>query len=94
MRVLPRQRRPGAVASVDTTGVQCGVVNGVDPNAGDGIDESGSDIRGSQNIGGSGGNSSPGPTGAVTGGAAPVTDIVNQVLGGLLSANPIAHSVG
>jgi phospholipid/cholesterol/gamma-HCH transport system substrate-binding protein len=85
---------PDAVASVDTTGVQCAVINGVDPNPGDGVDESGSDIRGSQNIGGSGGVGSPGPTGAVTGGASPLSGVVSQLLGGLLSANPIASSIG
>ena len=88
---------PGAVASVDTSGIQCQVVNGVDPNPGDGIDESGSDIRGSQNIGGSGGVGSPGPTGGLTGGANPLsppTDTVSQLLGGLLSATPIARSIG
>jgi phospholipid/cholesterol/gamma-HCH transport system substrate-binding protein len=85
---------PGAVASVDTTGVQCDVINGVDPNPGDGIDESGSDIRGSQNIGGSGGVGSPGPTGAVTGGANPLSPVIGQLLGGLLSANPIASTIG
>jgi phospholipid/cholesterol/gamma-HCH transport system substrate-binding protein len=88
---------PDAVASADTSGIQCQVVNGVDPDPGDGIDESGSDIRGSQNIGGSGGVGSPGPTGAVTGGAnplSPLTDAVNQLLGSLLSANPIASSIG
>ena len=31
------------------------VINGVDPNPSDGVDESGSDIRGEQNIGRSGG---------------------------------------
>jgi phospholipid/cholesterol/gamma-HCH transport system substrate-binding protein len=85
---------PGAVAGVDTTGVQCDVINGVDPNPGDGIDESGSDIRGSQNIGGSGGVGSPGPTGAVTGGANPLSPVIGQLLGGLLSANPIASTIG
>ena len=88
---------PDAVASADTSGIQCQVINGVDPNPGDGVEESGSDIRGSQNIGGSGGVSSPGPTGGVTGGAnplSPLTDAVNQLLGGLLSANPIASSIG
>jgi phospholipid/cholesterol/gamma-HCH transport system substrate-binding protein len=79
---------------VDTTGVQCDVINGVDPNPGDGIDESGSDIRGSQNIGGSGGVGSPGPTGAVTGGANPLSPVIGQLLGGLLSANPIASTIG
>jgi phospholipid/cholesterol/gamma-HCH transport system substrate-binding protein len=85
---------PGAVASVDTTGVRCDVINGVDPNPGDGVDESGSDIRGEQNIGRSGGVGSPGPTGGVTSGAAPVTGIIDQVLGGLLSANPFARTIG
>ena len=36
--------------------VACAVINGVDPQPGDGYDESGSDIRGEQNIGRSGGS--------------------------------------
>ena len=46
---------PGAVASVNTNAIKCDVINGVDPNPGDSKDESGSNIRGSQNIGRSGG---------------------------------------
>jgi phospholipid/cholesterol/gamma-HCH transport system substrate-binding protein len=84
---------PGAVASVDVSGVRCDVINGVDPNPGDGVDESGSDIRGEQNIGRDGGVGSPGPAGAVTG-ALPLSDIIDQVLGGLLSANPFARTIG
>ena len=85
---------PGAVASLDTTAVRCDVINGVDPNPGDGVDESGSDIRGEQNIGRSGGVGSPGPAAPVTGGAAPVTTVIDQVLGGLLSANPFSRTIG
>ena len=60
----------GAVENVDTDGVQCRVVNGVDPNAGDGYDENGSNIRGEQNIGRDGGQGAAGPTGAIPGGGA------------------------
>ena len=46
---------PGAVANLDTRQRRLRVYNGRDPNPCDGKDESGSDIRGAQNIGGSGG---------------------------------------
>jgi virulence factor Mce-like protein len=84
---------PGAVSSVDTDGVRCAVVNGVDPNPGDGVDESGSDIRGEQNIGRSGGVGSPGPQGGGAGGEA-VSGIVDEVLGGILSATPFSRTIG
>jgi phospholipid/cholesterol/gamma-HCH transport system substrate-binding protein len=88
---------PAAVAAVDTSQVGCEVVNGVDPSPGDGVDESGSDIRGAQNIGGSGGTASPGTAGALTG-TAPIPDplggVIGGVLSGLLSANPFASTTG
>jgi len=88
---------PGAVAGADVSGVGCDVVNGVDPNPGDGVDESGSDIRGAQNIGGSGRTGSPGAAAGLPGVGtvlAPVTSVVDQVLGGLLSANPFSRTIG
>ena len=87
---------PGAVASTNTHDVACSVINGVDPNPSDGVDESGSDIRGEQNIGRSGGVGSPGPqsglagaTGAF-GGLSPLTDALN----GMLHANPFSSTAG
>jgi virulence factor Mce-like protein len=85
---------PGAVASLDPGNVRCAVVNGVDPNPGDGVDESGSNIRGEQNIGRSGGVGSPGPQGGFAGGGAAVSGIVDEVLGGILSANPLSRTTG
>ena len=85
---------PGAVASLDTSTVSCDVVNGVDPDPSDGVDESGSDIRGEQNIGGSGGVASPGPQGGAAAIAAPVTSALDGLLSGLLSASPFATTAG
>ena len=90
-------RSPGAVANLDTDPVACDVINGVDPNPGDGDDESGSDIRGEQNIGRSGGDGAHGPQsrwrcralpGSTRRGAA------GDVLGQLLHANPFATHRG
>lgn len=78
---------PSAVASLDTTNVRCDVVNGVDPTPGaDGKDETGSDIRGAQNIGGSGGQAAPGPTSQLPS-SSTAFDTINSILGTLLSAN-------
>jgi virulence factor Mce-like protein len=78
---------PSAVASVDTSQIQCRVVNGVDPNgSADGADESGSDIRGSQNIGSSGGQGAAGPTGGLSGGPSGASQL-QTLLGTLLQAN-------
>ena len=52
---------PGAVATLDTDAVECRVINGVDPNPGDAYDENGSNIRGEQNIGRSGGRGTTTP---------------------------------
>ncbi len=85
----------GAVQNIDTDAVACQVINGVDPNPGDATDESGSNIRGEQNIGRDGGVAAHGPqsqlgTGGPAGGA--VDDALQGLLGGLLHANPIARS--
>ena len=87
-------RSPGAVTSEDVSGVACDVVNGVDPG-GNAVDESGSNIRGAQNIGADGGVASPGP-GAAVGSAlgAPLDDLLGGLLGGLLHATPFTSSAG
>jgi virulence factor Mce-like protein len=84
---------PGAVLSQDTTGVRCDVVNGVDPG-GNSVDETGSNIRGAQNIGSDGGVASPGPSLPATGGVGAVGDLLGSLLGGLLHATPFATAVG
>ncbi|MGY1619079.1 MCE family protein [Geodermatophilus sp. SYSU D00691] len=89
---------PGSVAGVDTGAVSCDVVDGVDPNPGDGVDETGSNIRGEQNIGRSGGVGSPGAQGGFAAGgesgAGVVGGVVDEVLGGILSATPFARTIG
>jgi phospholipid/cholesterol/gamma-HCH transport system substrate-binding protein len=86
---------PGAVATTDTRRVACTVINGVDPNPGDGVDESGSDIRGAQNIGRSGGVGSNGPQSGLTGSTGVLSSSpLDEVLGGLLNANPFSRTVG
>ena len=84
---------PGAVAATDTSRVACSVINGVDPNPGDGVDESGSDIRGEQNIGRSGGVGSTGPQSGLAGSTGNLS-VLDDVLGRLLHANPFARTVG
>jgi phospholipid/cholesterol/gamma-HCH transport system substrate-binding protein len=88
-----RTGSPGAVASTDTRSVACDVINGVDPNPGDSVDESGSNIRGEQNIGRSGGVGSSGPQGSA-GAGAPIASLLDDLLGGLLHAAPFARTVG
>ncbi len=83
-----------AVENVDVDGVSCDVINGADPDPGDGYDENGSNIRGEQNIGRSGGTRSSGPQGSTAGQIPPLSGIPGQVLGQLLSANPFAFTVG
>ncbi|SOD94144.1 MCE family protein [Blastococcus haudaquaticus] len=82
----------GAVANADVDAVSCRVINGVDPNPGDGYDENGSNIRGEQNIGRTGGTRSSGPQGSTTGQVPPLSGVVPDVLGQLLSANPFAFT--
>lgn len=87
---------PASVAAVNTNQVACDVYNGVDPSPGDGVNENGSDIRGSQNIGGSGGNTSGQPQSSLagpTGGLSSLT-VLDQTLSSLLSANPFSRSLG
>ncbi|SFD89179.1 MCE family protein [Blastococcus tunisiensis] len=93
---IPTSQLPSgsAVANADVDSVRCDVVNGVDPDPGDGYDENGSSIRGEQNIGRSGGTRSSGPQGSTTGPVPPLSGIPGQVLGQLLSANPFAFTVG
>ncbi|WP_324274436.1 MlaD family protein [Blastococcus brunescens] len=84
----------GAVANADVDSVSCQVINGADPNPGDGYDENGSNIRGEQNIGRSGGTRSSGPQGSTAGTIPPLNGIPGEVLGQLLSANPFAFTAG
>jgi len=84
---------PEALAALDVDSVQCDVVNGVDPG-GDSIDESGSDIRGAQNIGSDGGVGSPGPTPPPVGAVTTVGGVLDGLVGALLHANPFATTVG
>jgi phospholipid/cholesterol/gamma-HCH transport system substrate-binding protein len=85
---------PAAVVSEDVSGVSCGVVNGVDPG-GNAVDETGSNIRGAQNIGSSGGVGSPGPAAGAAGALlGPLEDLLGDLLGGLLHATPFATTVG
>ncbi|MBJ7450839.1 MAG: MCE family protein [Blastococcus sp.] len=91
----------GEVLGRDVDGVACGVVNGVDPNPGDAANEAGSNIRGEQNIGRSGG---VGGTGPASGGAelppigtvidGVVDGLLDDVLGNLLSASPFQRTTG
>jgi phospholipid/cholesterol/gamma-HCH transport system substrate-binding protein len=84
---------PGAVANANTDGVRCAVVNGRDPNPGDSDDESGSNIRGEQNIGRNGGTGSGQPQSGQAG-QPPISSVLDDVLGGLLHANPFASTLG
>jgi phospholipid/cholesterol/gamma-HCH transport system substrate-binding protein len=85
---------PGAVASTNTRNVACTVINGVDPNPSDGVDESGSDIRGAQNIGGSGGVRSPGPQSGLAGSSAAVPGALGDLVSGLIHASPFSSTAG
>ncbi len=73
-------RTPGELGAVDTNeSAACQVLNGVDPNPNDGINESGSSIRGAQNAGSSAG---PG-SGAPAAPGASAGDILEEILGAL-----------
>jgi phospholipid/cholesterol/gamma-HCH transport system substrate-binding protein len=85
----------GAVENVDTDAVECRVINGVDPNAGDAYDENGTNIRGEQNIGRDGGRGATTPQEEVGGSLPPPpTTALSELVGGLLHANPIATLTG
>ena len=87
-------RSQGAVENVDTDAVRCRVVNGVDPDPGDGYDENGTSIRGEQNIGRDGGRGVTPPQEQVGGGSPLPTTALAELLGGLIHANPIATITG
>jgi phospholipid/cholesterol/gamma-HCH transport system substrate-binding protein len=85
----------GAVESLDPDRVRCQVVDGRDPQPADGYDETGSNIRGEQNIGRNGGVGSPGPGGGLPGGDAPeLPSVLGETLDGLLNASPISAVTG
>ena len=92
---VPTSQTPGeaAVESLDTDRVRCRVVNGRDPQPADGYDETGSNIRGEQNIGRNGGVGAPGPGGGLPAGEAPEVpaDLLDDVLGGLLNLDSVAQ---
>ena len=77
---------PGAVAALDTDAVECRVINGVDPNPGDGYDENGSNIRGEQNIGRDGGRGTTTPEEEVEGNAPAPPSPLSGVVADLLNA--------
>jgi phospholipid/cholesterol/gamma-HCH transport system substrate-binding protein len=81
---------PGAVAALDTDAVECRVVDGVDPNPGDGYDENGSNIRGEQNIGRDGGRGVTTPEEEVGGHSPASRTMLDGIMGGLLNATKIA----
>ena len=75
--------------------MRCKVINGVDPNPGDSKNETGSDIRGAQNIGRSGGVGAPGPGNSGTPAPPTIsTTVVDQVLNQVLGATPFAQALG
>jgi phospholipid/cholesterol/gamma-HCH transport system substrate-binding protein len=86
-------RSPGAVVSGDVSGVSCDVVNGVDPG-GNSVDETGSNIRGAQNIGSAGGVGSPGPPAPAADLLGNVGNLLGDLLGSLLHATPFATTLG
>jgi phospholipid/cholesterol/gamma-HCH transport system substrate-binding protein len=83
-----------AAENVDTDAVRCDVINGVDPDPGDGYDESGSNIRGEQNIGWDGGRGVTTPQETAEGGSPLSATALSQLMGRLLHANPIATLTG
>jgi phospholipid/cholesterol/gamma-HCH transport system substrate-binding protein len=83
-----------AVENVDTDAVRCDVIDGVDPDPGDGYDESGSNIRGEQNIGRDGGRGVATPQETVEGGSPLSATALSELMGRLLHANPIATLTG
>jgi virulence factor Mce-like protein len=97
---VPTTQTPseGAVATLDADRVRCQVVDGRDPQPADDSDETGSNIRGEQNIGRNGGVGAPegpGLPGGGGGGADPtLPTVLDEVLGELLSANPISRVTG
>ena len=77
---------PGAVAALNTDAVECRVINGVDPDPGDGYDENGSNIRGEQNIGRDGGRGTTTPEEEVGGHSPAPPEALEGIVAGLLNA--------
>jgi phospholipid/cholesterol/gamma-HCH transport system substrate-binding protein len=92
---VPTESLPneGAVATLDPYRVYCGVINGNDPDPGDGYDESGSNIRGEQNIGRDGGTGTGRPQGEL-GGRGPLFPALGDLVDGMLHASPISTITG
>ncbi|MCW2743263.1 MAG: ABC-type transport system, mce(Mammalian cell entry)-related protein [Blastococcus sp.] len=84
----------GAVENVNTDAVRCRVINGVDPDPGDGYDENGSNIRGAQNIGRDGGRGVTTPQEQAGGSAPTPPTALTELFGALVHANPIATTTG
>jgi phospholipid/cholesterol/gamma-HCH transport system substrate-binding protein len=84
----------GAVENVNTDAVRCQVINGVDPDPGDGYDENGSSIRGEQNIGRDAGRGVTEPQEEVEGSSPLSATMLAELLGGLLHASPIMKVTG
>jgi phospholipid/cholesterol/gamma-HCH transport system substrate-binding protein len=93
---VPSETTPsqGAVENVDTDAVRCGVINGVDPDPGDGYDENGTSIRGEQNIGRDGGRGVTEPQEEVEGSSPLSSTMLTELLGRLVHASPIATRTG
>jgi phospholipid/cholesterol/gamma-HCH transport system substrate-binding protein len=84
----------GAVENVDTDAVRCRVLNGIDPDPGDGYDENGTSIRGEQNIGRDGGRGATEPQEQVEGSSPPSSTMLTELFGRLVHASPIATRTG
>jgi virulence factor Mce-like protein len=84
----------GAAANVDTDAVECRVINGVDPNPGDGYDENGTSIRGEQNIGRDGGRGTTTPEEEAAGESPVSATMLGDLVGGLINARAFARTVG
>jgi virulence factor Mce-like protein len=84
----------GAVANVDTDAVECRVVNGVDPDPGDGYDENGTGIRGEQNIGRDGGRGMTTHEEEVANENPVSATMLRELMGGLINATEFARTVG
>jgi phospholipid/cholesterol/gamma-HCH transport system substrate-binding protein len=84
----------GAAANVDTDAVECRVINGIDPDPGDGYDENGTSIRGEQNIGRDGGRGTTTPEEEVAGESPVSATMLGDLVGGLINARAFARTVG
>jgi phospholipid/cholesterol/gamma-HCH transport system substrate-binding protein len=84
----------GAAANVDTDAVECRVINGIDPDPGDGYDENGTSIRGEQNIGRDGGRGTTTPEDEVAGESPVSATMLGDLVGGLINARAFARTVG